>query len=135
MTLVQLELFYLLITITETGYKYVTLWIFFLFMEALLWHDLCSTHNIHFFQVSAVVVFLRMPILKNICERLLQNFKDKFRIKFRITPGVQSAMQYNSDFMNKIESNDLHWFGAPSRLKMKVIVDRVLLRWNYEPKL
>ena len=28
-------------------------------------------------------------------------------MKFRIMPGVQSALQGNSDFMNKIEANGL----------------------------
>ena len=30
-----------------------------------------------------------------------------YEMKFRIMPGVQSALQGNSDFMNKIEANGL----------------------------
>ena len=49
--------FYRLIPLTEWWYRYVTLLNIFLFMETLLWHDLCSTHHILFPQIAAVKNF------------------------------------------------------------------------------
>ena len=41
----------------------------------------------------------------------------------QITPGAQSALQDKSDFMNKIEANDLTLVSRHVLLKIKVIVE------------
>ena len=43
---------------------------------------------------------------------------------FRITPGEWSALQDNSDFMNKIETNNLIMLWILTSLEMKVTVDK-----------
>ena len=55
---------------------------------------------------------------RNIIFRFLVNDY----VKFRITPVARSALQGNSDFMNKIEANDLILVLRHVLLKIKAIV-------------
>ena len=96
--------------------------IFFLFMETLLWHDLCSTNHILFFKISAV---------KN--SRVAARVKKTRR---RVTECKKLSLKNETQYMELSEiCYCLKILYNLQELKKKISEYLIfLIKWNYQNK-